>query len=100
VFLKCFLCRLFLSFFGYINTWVFVVAIFQINYNISQELVIFREHGNDRNFKSVALQVVTSVHDHSPFLSDHWQMSLKRFSSSTGRWLSIGMQYLKTNEHR
>src|SRR6266404_3856828 len=55
VLLKDFLGRLFPRLLGCINTWVFRLAVFQIIFDISQELVVFHEHGNDRNFKSDAL---------------------------------------------
>ncbi len=99
VFLKYFLRRLFLRLLGCINTWVFIVALFQISSDIDQELVIFSEHRDDGNFESDALQTITSAHDDSPFLSEYWQMSLKFFSSCSGRRSSIGMQYLKIYDH-
>ena len=40
-----------------------------------------------------ALKSLTNVHDNVPFLSG--QMSWKYLRSSSGRWLSIGTQYLK-----
>jgi len=92
---KYLLRHLLLRLFGCIDTCVFIVALFQISSDIDQELVIFSEDRDDGNFKSDALQTVTSVHDDSPFLSEHWQMSLRCFSSCSGRRSSIGMQYLK-----
>jgi len=61
--------------------------------DISLELVVFREYGNDRDLKSIMLNTVMSVHNDAPFWSG--QMSAKNLRSSPGRWLSIGMQYLK-----
>ncbi len=62
-----FLCRLFLCLLGYINTWAFTVAVFQIEFGVSQELVVFCEHRNDRNFETNVLQTVASVLDDLPF---------------------------------
>src|SRR6266404_6284228 len=67
VLIKYFICRLFYRLLRYINAWVFIVLVFQIIFDISQELVIFGEYRNDGNLKSDVLQTVTSVHDDSPF---------------------------------
>ncbi len=64
---KGFLRRLFLRLLGYVNTWVFIVAVFQIDSDINQELVIFSEYGDDGNLKSDGLQTVTSTHEDSLF---------------------------------
>src|SRR6266404_2337785 len=60
VLFEYFICRLFYRRLGYINAWVFDVLVFQIIFDVSQELVVFREHGNDGNFKSDVLQTVAS----------------------------------------
>jgi len=75
----------------YIVIWT--PEILQMDLDISPELVIFREYGNDRDLKIVVLNTVMSVHNDAPFWSGH--MSAKNLRSSPGRWLSIGMQYLK-----
>ena len=72
VLFKYFLCCLFLRLLGCINSWVVIVEVFQINCDIPQELVVLREHRNDGNFESDALQTATSFHDDSPFRSEYW----------------------------
>ena len=61
--------------------------------DISPELVVFREYGNDRDLNIIVLNTVMSVRNDAPFWSG--QMSAKNLRSSPGRWLSIGTQYLK-----
>jgi hypothetical protein len=75
--------------------WV-TTLILQLYLEVAPELVMLREHRYHRDLKifSCEPQFLKSQFD-VPFLSG--QISSKYFKSSSGRTLSIGMQYLTRN---
>ena len=74
-----------------------VSEILHVYFDISQELIVLGEYRNDRDWNR-SLNNVANVHDlnNVPLLSifSSEKMFLKFLRSSSGRWLSIGMQYL------
>ena len=69
-----------------------VSVILQMYFDITQELVILGEDRNNGDWGVEMLTNDTNVNENVPLLSG--QMSFKNFRSSSGRWLSIGTQYL------
>src|SRR5260221_12515625 len=75
--------------------WVTTV-IFQLHLDIALELIEFREYRYHRDLGNPPFQFrFIKLHPNIPFLSG--QIPPKYLSSSDGRSLSIGIQYLKNN---
>jgi hypothetical protein len=74
----------------------FTILILQLHLDVTLELVVLGEYRYHRDLKRPPCQsLLIKLHVDTPFLSG--QISSKCFKSSSGRSLSIGMQYLKTN---
>ena len=81
--------------FGIEERWV-TMLILQLYFEVAPKLIMLREHRyhGDLKISSCQLQFMKLQSD-LPFLSG--QISSKYFKSSSGRTLSIGMQYLRRN---
>ena len=72
------------------------MLILQIEPNLELEIIVLREHRYHRDLKNaLCLLQFMKLQVHVPLLSG--QISSKYFKSSSGRTLSIGMQYLRSD---
>jgi len=80
---------------GVEERWV-TMLIFQLLLDVAPELILLREQRYYRDLKNSSCQrQFIKLQFDAPFLSG--QISSKYFKSSSGRTLSIGMQYLTRN---
>ena len=80
---------------GIEECWV-TMLILQPDHDVAPELIVLREHRYDWDLKNPRIKPgIIRLQFDAPFLSG--QISSKYFKSSTGRTLSIGMQYLTIN---
>jgi len=80
---------------GVEERWI-TMLILQLYLEVALELIMLREHRYYRDLKNSSCQrQFIKLQFNIPFLSG--QISSKYFKSSSGRTLSIGIQYLMSN---